>query len=208
MVTVSTSPESYHHGSLREALIEAGLAALEGPEGETPSLRALARTVGVSATAVYRHFPNKQALTKALSMEGLQLLAAQQQAALEKAGGGPAGFAETGRAYIRFALAHPALFRLIFTQGAPVQNGDCSAPGVVDCTRDRDADARRTDPGRRSLDRQAGRFQQPVPGSGQEQGRIPVTVKAILLLNRMSIDLLHALQPHERTHQHEKRRFR
>jgi len=128
MVTVSTLPETYHHGSLRKALIEAGIAALEGPEGETPSLRALAREVGVSPTAVYRHFPDKQALTKALALEGLIRLGAQQQAALDKAGGLSAGFAETGRAYVRFALAHPALFRVIFTQGEPVQTLSCSDP--------------------------------------------------------------------------------
>lgn len=129
MVTVSTSSEAYHHGSLREALIEAGLAALEGPDGETPSLRALAREVGVSPTAVYRHFPDKQALTNALALEGLKLLGARQQAALDKAGGLSAGFAETGRAYVRFALSHPALFRLMYTQGEPVER--CDGPGLA-----------------------------------------------------------------------------
>ena len=117
MVTVSTSPARYHHGDLRSALVEAGLAALEGPAGDAPSLRALARETGVSPTAVYRHFPDKQALLDALSHEGLMKLGAAQQAAMDRAGGGVAGFAETGREYVRFALAHPALFRLIFSQG-------------------------------------------------------------------------------------------
>ena len=124
MVTVSTSTESYHHGSLREALIEAGIASLEGADGKDVSLRALAREVGVSATAVYRHFPDKQALMVALAQEGLSLLAAQQRAAADKVGGGIEGFTETGRAYVRFALSHPALFRLIFTQGEPLELGD------------------------------------------------------------------------------------
>ncbi|MEX0342020.1 MAG: WHG domain-containing protein [Erythrobacter sp.] len=119
MVTVSTSPATYHHGNLRDALLAAGLEALEGPEGKAPSLRELARAVGVSPTAVYRHFPDKHALDQALANEGLKLLGHEQAAAARKVGGGAAGFAETGRTYVRFALAHPALFRLMFTQGRP-----------------------------------------------------------------------------------------
>ena len=128
MVTVSTSTDSYHHGSLREALIEAGIASLEGADGKDVSLRALAREVGVSPTAVYRHFPDKQALMESLALEGLNRLGAAQLAAAEKAGGGPSGFAETGRAYVRFALAHPALFRLMFTQGDPISDHQASDP--------------------------------------------------------------------------------
>jgi|TARA_Y100001933_G_C18947165_1_gene542112 AcrR family transcriptional regulator len=120
MITVSTSPEAYHHGNLRDALLAAGLAALEGAAGKAPSLRELARVVGVSATAVYRHFPDKQALDAALARAGLDLLGKEQAAAAERAGGGSQGFTETGRTYVRFALAHPALFRLMFTQGHPV----------------------------------------------------------------------------------------
>ena len=114
---MSTSPSKYHHGDLRSALVEAGISALDGAGGEALSLRALARTVGVSPTAVYRHFPDKQALLDALANEGLRKLGAAQQAAMDRAGGGAAGFSETGREYVRFALAHPALFRLVFSQG-------------------------------------------------------------------------------------------
>lgn len=95
------------------------MAALEGRAGVELSLRELARTVGVSPAAVYRHFPNKDALLAELSREGLRILGASQRAAYGAAGGGAAGFAETGRAYVRFALAHPALFRLIFAHGDP-----------------------------------------------------------------------------------------
>lgn len=116
---MSTSESAYHHGSLREALIDAGMAALEGASGLDLSLRELARKVGVSPTAVYRHFPNKDALLAALAHEGLVKLGNAQRAAYDAAGGGMDGFVATGRAYVRFALAHPALFRLVFAHGDP-----------------------------------------------------------------------------------------
>lgn len=102
---------------MREALLAAALDALEGQSGTLPSLRELARVVGVSPAAVYRHFPGKEALLGAIGTEGMRLLGEAQQHAYDSAGGGAAGFAETGRAYVRFALAHPALFRLVFAHG-------------------------------------------------------------------------------------------
>jgi AcrR family transcriptional regulator len=134
MITVSTSkiePRAYHHGDLRAALIAAGLAVLAGSDAEALSLRELARTVGVSPTAVYRHFPDKKALLSALADAGVAWLGEAQRLASEAAGGGAAGFAATGRAYVRFALAHPALFRLAFTHGeyagAPTESSDAAS---------------------------------------------------------------------------------
>lgn len=111
----SSEARNYHHGDLRAALIEAGLKLLEDRQGDDIGLREAARAVGVSATAVYRHFPDKAALLRALSAEGLARLAKAQRGAQEKAGGGQAGFVATGRAYVRFALDNPALFRLMFS---------------------------------------------------------------------------------------------
>ena len=107
--------QSYHHGDLRAALVQAGLKLLEERHGDDIGLREVARAVGVSATAVYRHFPDKAALLRALAAEGLARLAAAQRSASDAAGGGIAGFTATGRAYVRFALANPALFRLLFS---------------------------------------------------------------------------------------------
>ena len=122
MSTSKASDKRYHHGDLRGALIASGLKALETCGEAELSLRGLAREAGVSATAVYRHFPDKRALLAALADEGVARLGAAQQAALSEAGGGAAGFAATGRAYVRFALAEPALFRLAFTHGQFVGN--------------------------------------------------------------------------------------
>ncbi len=113
----------YHHGDLRAALIRAGLALLEKRDADDLGLREVARAVGVSAASVYRHFPNKEALLQALAAEGLKRLGEAQRAASEAAGGGIAGFAATGKAYVAFALANPALFRVIFSRAEPEPAG-------------------------------------------------------------------------------------
>jgi AcrR family transcriptional regulator len=113
-MTLSEKP-AYHHGDLRTALVQAGLRLLEERQGDDIGLREVARAVGVSATAVYRHFPDKAALLRSLAAEGLARLAEAQQSAFDRARGGKSGFAATGRAYVRFALDNPALFRLIFS---------------------------------------------------------------------------------------------
>ena len=132
MITVSTS-KSYHHGDLRAALLAAGLRALESTAVEDISLRQIAREVGVSATAVYRHFPDKAALMAALAQSGIEQMAAWQSQAAAAAGPQDA-FAATGRAYVRWALAHPALFRLVFGQCASVSEtvfGDNAAATLL-----------------------------------------------------------------------------
>jgi AcrR family transcriptional regulator len=104
---------AYHHGNLREALVEAGLAHLESAERGEISLRELARQVGVTANAVYRHFADQEALLAALAAEGFRRLRDAQVAAEQ--GRDPADTLHTaGRSYIAFARAHPALYRLMF----------------------------------------------------------------------------------------------
>ncbi|PQM27874.1 TetR/AcrR family transcriptional regulator [Sphingopyxis lindanitolerans] len=110
---------AYHHGDLRAAVIAAGLKRLEQGDGAELGLRALARDVGVSATALYRHFPDKEALLDALADEGLRRLGALQAQAWLKAGGGRGGFLAIGVAYVRFAHDEPAVFRLSFTRQMP-----------------------------------------------------------------------------------------
>lgn len=115
-VNIKSERSRYHHGDLRAALIAEGLRLLAIGDAEHLSLREIARNVGVSPTAVYRHFPDKQALLIALALEGGARLARQQKEAQAAAGGGRAGFDATGRVYVRFALENPALFRLLIAQ--------------------------------------------------------------------------------------------
>ena len=90
-------------------------------------MREVARNVGVSATAVYRHFPDKQALLDALCAEARTMLAEAQRAAMAASGGGQQGFDDSGLAYVRFALDNPALFRLMI-RSLPTVASDESSP--------------------------------------------------------------------------------
>ena len=105
----------YHHGDLRAALIDTGMALIEQRDAEQLSLREVARLVGVSAPAVYRHFPEKAALIEALAREGLNRLGAAQMAAAARETSPIDAFNAIGRAYVRFAIAHPALFRMMMS---------------------------------------------------------------------------------------------
>ncbi len=108
-------PETYHHGDLRTALLEVGLGMLAAAPVESLSLREIARRVGVSAPAVYHHFPDKASLLAALARAGLAQLQEVAAATSDAAGGGQQSFIAAGRAYVEFAVANPALFRLVMT---------------------------------------------------------------------------------------------
>ena len=114
-VNIKMPRRSYHHGDLRSELVRIGLDQLARGTSEALSLREIAREAGVSATAVYRHFPDKKALEHALCGEGAEMLGAAQTNAMAAAGGGRQGFDAVGRAYVRFALSNPGLFRLMTT---------------------------------------------------------------------------------------------
>jgi AcrR family transcriptional regulator len=103
----------YHHGDLRRALLDAGLALIKehGPLGVT--LREAARRAGVTHAAPYRHFTDKEALLAALAEEGFTRLRAE----LEEAITGTDGLARTeaiGVGYVHFARKNPQQFRVMF----------------------------------------------------------------------------------------------
>lgn len=111
---MSTSQNApYHHGNLRQALLEAALVILEQQGEAGLGLRDLARAVGVSAAAPYRHFDSRAALLEALAVTGFQRFAARMEAV---AAAGPADpMAAMGKTYVVFALQNANLFRLMFS---------------------------------------------------------------------------------------------
>ena len=131
-VNMSGEKSRYHHGDLRAALIDEGLKRIGAGPAEALSLREIARNVGVSATAVYRHFPDKAALLGALCTEGHGMMASAFRDAMAGKGDALSAFIAMGRAYVQFALDHPALFRLMMAQpgGGPVVLPEPSAEGM------------------------------------------------------------------------------
>lgn len=102
---------AYHHGDLKAALMQAAATLLnEGGEAAV-SLREVARRAGVTPTATYRHFENKEAMLAALAVQGFDAFTNTMQ---EAAAGSPEPFTAMGIAYVRFAAAHPSMFRLMF----------------------------------------------------------------------------------------------
>jgi AcrR family transcriptional regulator len=104
----------YHHGDLKRALIDAALELAESEGLEAVTTRALARKLDVSHAAPARHFPNRGALLAEVAAEAFERFSH----ALSRAGKGLPSretFAAMGRAYVRFALDHPALIRLMFS---------------------------------------------------------------------------------------------
>lgn len=104
---------SYHHGDLRAALLEGALALIEEGGVAALSLRAVARRAGVSPGAPYHHFESRAALLAAIAMEGFSLLGAAIDASTEGTEG-PDRMDAGGMSYVRFALSHPAHFRVMF----------------------------------------------------------------------------------------------
>src|SRR5918999_4340975 len=104
----------YHHGNLRRALLDEALATIRAEGVNALTLREIAARVGVSRTALYRHFADKRALLTALATEGFRTLREQLVAAWEEGGRGDAAFRAMGVAYVRFAVTNPAHYRVMF----------------------------------------------------------------------------------------------
>ncbi|MEO1090540.1 MAG: TetR/AcrR family transcriptional regulator [Pseudomonadota bacterium] len=106
----------YHHGDLRTALLEAAetLIAEHGPSGFT--LADASRLAGVSTAAPYRHFPHKDALLDAVRARGFERLTDRMHTAIAETGGRGSieAMVAKGRAYVGFAIAEPAVLRLMF----------------------------------------------------------------------------------------------
>ncbi|MBF2003508.1 MAG: TetR/AcrR family transcriptional regulator [Synechococcales cyanobacterium M58_A2018_015] len=113
--TALAAKNTYHHGDLRQSLIEAAIALIREEGISNLSLRHVARRVGVSHNAPYRHFADKEALLAAVAEQGFQALRAEMESAQQVVPpGSPQRLEAIGIAYVNFALAHPAHYRLMF----------------------------------------------------------------------------------------------
>lgn len=108
--------KNYHHGRLRETLIEAGIAILEEEGIHALSLRKVAKRAQVSHAAPYRHFEDKIALLCAIAEEGFkQLIADIEEITIATADDPQVRLYELGRSYILFGIKHPAQLTLMFS---------------------------------------------------------------------------------------------
>ena len=129
---VRRRPDRYHHGDLRRALLLEAVRTIHAEGAAGLTLRGVGDRLGVSRTALYRHFADKQALLDEVAAEGFRML----RAALQKAWGrgGRAGFDAMGVAYVHFALAHPSHYRVMFGGVAAKREAGPDFDGVDEST--------------------------------------------------------------------------
>lgn len=126
MSSVSADPpgkKGYHHGALHSALIEASIALAREGGPDRVILREAARAAGVSHSAAYRHFADREALLAAVSGYARNELAAEMRRRVNRASGPRKRLRAVGAAYIDFALNQRGLFRTAFTSH-PATSGD------------------------------------------------------------------------------------
>lgn len=104
----------YHHGDLRRALLDEALHTIQTHGVEQLTLRTVGEHLGVSRSALYRHFADKQSLLAAVGKEGFCTLRQAIADAWERNGRGRIGFQAMGKAYVQFAVAHPSHYRVMF----------------------------------------------------------------------------------------------
>ncbi|MDT4927046.1 MAG: hypothetical protein QOG01_4759 [Pseudonocardiales bacterium] len=114
-------PRPYHHGRLREALLDAGVALAREQGPEAVVLRAAARDAGASHNAAYRHFADRDELLRAVCERCMSKLATLMEQRIAAAPADPdpiesawARLGALGRAYVEFATTEPGWFRTAF----------------------------------------------------------------------------------------------
>jgi AcrR family transcriptional regulator len=108
-----TGDNRYHHGHLRQAVIDAAVAEVQAVGAAGVSMREIARRAGVSHAAPAHHFGDKTGIFTAIATEGFRRTAE----AITPAATGPFGFLHGGAAYVLFALANPGHFEVMYRPG-------------------------------------------------------------------------------------------
>lgn len=108
---------TYHHGNLKEALLESALILLKETGVEALTLREVARRAGVSPGAPYHHFKDKAELVQALAQKSLETLDHLSREAVEDKASATEKLHAVGVAYVMYALEHSAEFSVMFRPG-------------------------------------------------------------------------------------------
>ena len=134
-MNAKTTKKAYHHGDLRNTLLAAAETVLRQRGVTELSLREVAKVAGVSHTAPYRHFKDKNALLQALAAIGFQRLAdALRQVKAEFADQPVEALVAGGKAYVELAVKNPEMTQLMF--GGALETEEISEEDLVQCSDD------------------------------------------------------------------------
>ncbi len=126
----------YHHGNLRQALVDMAVVVAEETGKDLISVREVARRLGVSSGAPFRHFPNRESLMTAVAEEALVRLRLRVERDQLDAPANPISKLKTlGRTFIRWALANPTQFRLVSSRRLFEFDRSASLPVHFDAVR-------------------------------------------------------------------------
>ena len=124
---------AYHHGDLSRALVEAAAGIIEEEGVDALTLRGVGQRVGVSRTALYRHFDDKAALVEAVALAGFQMLRRDLEAAVQGAEArGTDPLVALNEAYVRFGTRHPPHYQTMF--GSSLKNRERNSALVAEGT--------------------------------------------------------------------------
>ena len=125
--------KSYHHGNLEEALLKVGMKESRASGSRNLGVTHLAKLVGVTPMAVYRHFPSGENLKAAISQQAREELARRMASAVAQETDLKRRFMATGRAYIEFGLGEPGLLSVAFLdcQELPPREDNPSARDIL-----------------------------------------------------------------------------
>jgi AcrR family transcriptional regulator len=123
--------DTYHHGNLRSACVEAGIRLVEEGGPDAITIRGVARIAGVSHTAPLHHFRDREELLDAVADRGFELLVERLDRSLPPDAGPRIALRAYGRAYVDHAVAHRGLFALMFRSRAEIQ-GEASYRRLIE----------------------------------------------------------------------------
>lgn len=119
-IHIDDNQGNYHHGNLRLALLDAAVSQIKEVGVEKLSLRGIARTVGVSQTAPYRHFKDKNELLSEIATQAFNELYSLNYSSTDHHASPVANIQVIGMSYLQYAIKNPEKYRLLF--GSTIQN--------------------------------------------------------------------------------------